>query len=103
MVKNPPANSRDEDFWVGKILGGGHGNLLQYSCLENSTDREAWWATIMGPCRVGHNWILHITPYYLTKIISKLIIKVNIRALLIAISIKFLKIVLITVGQAKIL
>ena len=28
--------------------GGGNGNPLQYSCLENSMDREAWWATIHG-------------------------------------------------------
>ena len=28
--------------------GGGHGNPLQYSCLENPMDREAWWATIYG-------------------------------------------------------
>ena len=26
--------------------GGGHGNPLQYFCLENSMDREAWWATV---------------------------------------------------------
>ena len=31
--------------WVGKSLGGGHGNPLQCSCLENSMDRGAWWAT----------------------------------------------------------
>ena len=30
------------DAWVGKIPGGGHKNPLQYSCLENSMDREAW-------------------------------------------------------------
>ena len=28
--------------------GGGHGNPLQYSCLENPMAREAWWATIYG-------------------------------------------------------
>ena len=28
--------------------GGGHGNPFQYSCLENSSDRGAWWATIHG-------------------------------------------------------
>ena len=28
--------------------GEGNGNPLQYSCLENSTDREAWWATVHG-------------------------------------------------------
>ena len=26
--------------------GGGHDNLLQYSCLENPVDRGAWWATV---------------------------------------------------------
>ena len=34
--------------WAGKIPGGGNGNPLQYSCLENCTDRGAWWATIHG-------------------------------------------------------
>ena len=44
MVKNPPANARD----MGLILGSGrspgkvNGNPLQYSCLENPIDREAW-------------------------------------------------------------
>ena len=28
--------------------GGGNGNPLQYSCLENPMDREAWWATVHG-------------------------------------------------------
>ena len=30
--------------WVGKISGVGNGNPLQYTCLENSMDRGAWWA-----------------------------------------------------------
>ena len=30
----------------GRSLGGGHGNPLQYSRLENPTDRGAWWATV---------------------------------------------------------
>ena len=34
------------DPWVGKIPGGGHGNPLQYSRMENPMDRGAWWATI---------------------------------------------------------
>ena len=34
------------DPWIGKIPGGGHGNPLQYSCLENPMDRGAWWATV---------------------------------------------------------
>ena len=32
----------------GRSPGEGHGNLLQYSCLENSRDRGAWWATVRG-------------------------------------------------------
>ena len=30
----------------GRSPGGEHNNLLQYSCLENSMDRGAWWATV---------------------------------------------------------
>ena len=49
MVKNLPANAGGTGD-VGLILGsgrspgGGHGNPLQCSCLENPMDREAWWA-----------------------------------------------------------
>ena len=32
----------------GRFPGGGHGNPLQYSCLENPMDRGAWWATVHG-------------------------------------------------------
>ena len=32
----------------GRSPGEGNGNPLQYSCLENSMDREAWWATVHG-------------------------------------------------------
>ena len=31
---------------LGRSPGGGHGNPLQYSCLGNSLDRGAWWATV---------------------------------------------------------
>ena len=33
---------------LGRSPGGGHSNPLQYSCLENSMDREASWATVCG-------------------------------------------------------
>ena len=33
---------------LGLIPGGGRGNPLQYSCLENSIHKEAWWATVYG-------------------------------------------------------
>ena len=38
---------------LGRSSGGGHGNPLQYFCLENPMDRGAWWATV---CRVAKNW-----------------------------------------------
>ena len=38
---------------LGRSLGGGHGNPLQYSCLENPMDRGAQWATVHG---VAKNW-----------------------------------------------
>ena len=38
----------------GRSPGKGNGNPLQYSCLENSMDREAWYAIILQ--RVRHNW-----------------------------------------------
>ena len=53
MVKNPLVNSGDiRDVGSipgsGKSSGGGHGNPLQYSCLENPMDRGAWRATVHG-------------------------------------------------------
>ena len=32
----------------GRSSGGGNGSPLQYSCLENPTDRGAWWAIVHG-------------------------------------------------------
>ena len=32
------------DAGLGRSSGGGHGNTLQYSCLENAMDGGAWWA-----------------------------------------------------------
>ena len=60
VVNNPWANSGDpRDLGLisglGKSLGGGNGTPLQYSCLENLTDRKAWRATVNGVTRVGHD------------------------------------------------
>ena len=51
--KNPPANVGDlRDAGSipgsGRSPGGGHGNHLQYSCLVNPTDREAWGYSLWG-------------------------------------------------------
>ena len=53
VVKNLPAtagNARDMGLipGSGRSPGEGNGNPLQYSCLENPMDREAWQATVHG-------------------------------------------------------
>ena len=58
--KNPPANAGDiRDVGsipgLGRSPGGGQGNPLQYSCLENPTDRGDWWLQSIGLQKVRHN------------------------------------------------
>ena len=54
MVKNLPVMQETQvQFPVGKVPGGGHGNPLQYSCLENSMDRAALRAAVH---RVANSW-----------------------------------------------
>ena len=49
-IKNLPANAGTVGLipGSGRSPGGGHGNSLQYSCLENPTDKEFWWSTVHG-------------------------------------------------------
>ena len=56
VLKNLPANAgdvRDVDSipGLGRSPGGGHSNPFQYSCLDYSMDRGAWWATV--------HWVAH--------------------------------------------
>ena len=76
VVKNPSANAEDiRDSgsipgW-GRSPGGGYGNPLQYACLENPMDREAWWATVHRVTNSRtwlkrlskHTCTLHETPF----------------------------------------
>ena len=53
VVKNSLASSGDAGVAASipgsrRSLGGGNGNSLQDSCLKNSMNREAWWATVHG-------------------------------------------------------
>ena len=50
VVKNPPANAGDVGLipGSGRSPGEGNGNLSQYSCLGNSMDGGAQWATVRG-------------------------------------------------------
>ena len=59
MLKNPPASTGDiRDMGsipgLGRCPRRGHGNPLQYSCLENPMDRGVWQAIVHGVARVGH-------------------------------------------------
>ena len=56
-VKNLPAM---QETWgsipvSGRCPAEGNGNPLQYSCLRNPMDKGAWWATVHGVQRVGHD------------------------------------------------
>ena len=56
MIKNSSAKAGDMGSipGMGRSPGGGDGNPLQYSYLENPTDRGAWWATVHG---IVKEWI----------------------------------------------
>ena len=55
MQKTPEMQVWDSGLipGLGRSLGGGNGNPFQYSCLENSIDTGAWWATVHG---VAKSW-----------------------------------------------
>ena len=55
VVKNSPVNAGDPGLvpGLGKSPGEGNGKPLQYSWVENSMDRGAWWATVHG---VAKSW-----------------------------------------------
>ena len=58
VVKNPSANAGEARnlgsiSGSGRLPGGGNGNLLQSSCLDNPRDRGAWWAAVHG---VANSW-----------------------------------------------
>ena len=64
MVKNLPANEggvRDlgSIHGLGRSPGVGNGNPLQYSCLENSMGRGAWWATVFGAAKSDMTECVH--------------------------------------------
>ena len=67
VVKNPPASAGDVRYLgsipgLGRSPGGGHGNPLQYSCLENPMDRGAWRVTVPGVAELDMrtHWVTSI-------------------------------------------
>ena len=66
VVKESTCQCRRHGFdpWLGRSPGEENGNPLQYSCLGNSMDREAWQATVHGSSkRVGHNWTANTSTF----------------------------------------
>ena len=55
MVKNLPAM---QETWVRSLGREGNGNPVQYSCLGNSMDRGAWWATVHGIAK-SQTWLIN--------------------------------------------
>ena len=92
VVKNPPTNAGDSGDpglipGSGRSPGVGNGNPLQYSCLENTTDRGAWWATVLrvAKSQIRLKWLsIHacMTVYKLSQY-SKTKIKHKINAMLV--------------------
>ena len=56
----------DSNPGLGRSPGGGHGIPMQYSCLENSMDRGAWWATVHGIAK-SWTWLSEHTHKQLIK------------------------------------
>ena len=57
--KESTCNAGDKGLILGsgRSPGGGNGNPLQYSCLENPTDREAWRATVRRVAKSRTQWL----------------------------------------------
>ena len=71
MIKESACNAGDTGDLgsvpgLGRSPGEGNGNPLQYSCLENSMDRESWRATVHGTT-IELDTTEQLTLYYLTK------------------------------------
>ena len=65
--KESACNAGDPGLIPGleRSFGEGNGNLLQYSRLENSVDKGAWWATVHGVTRVRHDLVTKPSPPHL--------------------------------------
>ena len=95
VVKHPPGTAGGVIPGSGRSPGGGHGNPLQGSCLENPVNRGSWWATVHSvtknwtglkrlssssilpetplPCRLPQNWaefcvLYTVGPYWLSML-----------------------------------
>ena len=74
-------NVRDSGLIHGSWRSPGeeNGNLLQYSCLENTMDRGAWWTSVYELQRAGHNWDAHTHTHPLSLALNPFWEKVGIK------------------------
>ena len=70
IVKESACNAGDSGSILGsgRSPGGEGGNPLQYSCLENSMNRGAWWATVHGVAEWDMTEQLKHTPMVTVKV-----------------------------------
>ena len=74
VVKNKPDNAGDIRD-LGRSPGGGHGNPLQHSCLENPINRGAWWATVHGVTK-SQTWLKWFSMHAYKKLPNSLLSEV---------------------------
>ena len=77
VVKNLPANAEGMGLiprW-GRSPGGGDDNPLQYSCLENPTNRGACWTVVDVVARVRHDHVTQPLPHAVTEHLEWFVLK----------------------------
>ena len=57
MLEKHCEDKLKRQFYVSLAPGGGNGNPLQYSCLENSVDKGAWQAMVHGVAKSQTDWV----------------------------------------------
>ena len=83
LVKNQPANVGDAGDaglipGLGRSPGEGNDNPLQYSFLENSMDREVWWATVQGVTK-SQTWLrVHVHTHTIVSVYYQDYFRLNI-------------------------
>ena len=80
------------DPWVGKIPWRKEWQLTPVSCLENSTDRGAWWVTVQGSQRVRQDWVTNTRTHTHTQTWQK-------KSLFLLVISKLLKLIILFVSQ----
>ena len=115
MAKNPPAHAgdlRDAGLLPGwrRVPEEGHGNSLQYSCLEKPMERGAWWATVHRVAEldmtegIWHPWhtnyIINLPMCYCCYYLTGLIYFLSLAVGMIILAIRLLKTLLIITQQS---